>query len=191
MIIKNTYKYFGEIKKILDRISFENISKIVNVIHEAYIREGHIFIFGNGGSASTASHFACDLGKGVTFLNKDKNVKRFKVTSLTDNVATMTAWGNDTGYNQIFSEPLKGLICKNDVAIGISASGNSPNVINAIQLAKEHRAKTICLTAFGGGKLGLLADNSVIVDINRYDLAEDAHSIICHLITYHFQELLK
>lgn len=191
MIKQFSKTYFNEIKQILDKIPLKNIERIVNIIHNAYKKERHIFIMGNGGSAATASHFACDLGKGTLSPKGKKNIKRFKVTSLTDNVAVMTAWSNDLSYDNIFSEQLKNLISKEDVVIGISASGNSPNVLNAIELAREREAITIGLVGFDGGKLAKIADVSIIAKVNKYDIAEDIHLMLTHIITRYFLKTIN
>ncbi len=191
MIKKSTKKYFNELKKNLDKISIDDIEMAVDILHHAYSDNKHIFILGNGGSAATASHFACDLSKGTLAPKDNKKTKRFKVTSLTDNVATMTAWSNDINYNHIFSEQLKNLLSQGDVVIGISVSGNSPNVLNAIKLARGHKAKTIALTGFDGGKLAKISDVSLIARINKYDVAEDIHLTLSHIITRYFLETLN
>ena len=191
MIQQQAKNYFAEIKQILDSIDLKKIKQIVEMIHSAYKNNGHIFILGNGGSAATATHFACDLGKGTLRPKGGKKIKRFKVTSLADNVATMTAWGNDASYNHIFSEQLKNLLSPGDVVIGISASGNSPNVLNAIKLAKKQKAKTISLTGFDGGKLAKTSDVCIIASVNKYDIAEDIHLILSHIITRYFLETIN
>jgi len=191
MVQQHVKKYFAEIKQILDSIDLKKIEQIVEIIHSAYKNNSHIFILGNGGSAATASHFACDLGKGTLRPKVSKKIKRFKVTSLTDNVATMTAWSNDVGYNHIFSEQLKNLVNKGDIVIGISASGNSPNVLNAIKVAKNHKAITIGLTGFDGGTLAKISKISIIVKANKYDVVEDVHLILAHIITRYFLETIN
>lgn len=186
MIKQLTQSYFDEIKQILDEISLQEIEKITTILYNAYRKQKHIFIMGNGGSASTASHFACDLGKGTLSPKDTKKIKRFKVTSLTDNVATITAWSNDISYDQIFSEQLKNLLSPGDVVIGISASGNSPNVLKAIKFAKKTRAITVGLAGFDGGKLAKISDISLVARVNKYDIAEDIHLMLSHIITRYF-----
>ena len=191
-MIKNfTKNYFDELKKILDRISLKDIEKITDILRGAYKSDRHIFIIGNGGSAATASHFACDLGKGTLSPKGRKKIKRFKVTSLTDNVATMTAWSNDVHYDYIFSEQLKNLLTANDVVIALSVSGNSPNILNAVKLAKKCRAKTIGITGFDGGNLSKIANVSINAQTNKYDVAEDIHLILSHIITRYFFETIN
>lgn len=190
MIKQHTQSYLNEIKQVLDNISLEDIEKIVNIIHDAYQDNKHIFIMGNGGSAATASHFACDLGKGTLHPTDSRRIQRFKVTALTDNVALMTAWSNDSSYDNIFSEQLKNLLSEGDVVIGISASGNSRNILNAINVAKEYRAITIGFIGFDGGDLVEIVDASIVARVNRYDIAEDIHLMLTHIITRYFLELL-
>jgi len=191
MIKKLTKDYFNQVRQTLDEISLKEIEKIIEVIRRAYLKKKHIFIMGNGGSAATASHFACDLGKGTLRPKDEKKIKRFKVTSLTDNIASITAWGNDFNYDHVFSEQLKNLISPNDVVIGISASGNSPNILNAIELAKKYKAITIGLTGFNGGKLAQISDVAIVAKINKYDIAEDVHLILTHMITRYFLEKIN
>ncbi|MCK4539867.1 SIS domain-containing protein [Candidatus Parcubacteria bacterium] len=191
MIKETAKKYFSDLKKVIDELDLNILEKITEIIHDAYKNDKQIFIMGNGGSAATASHFACDLGKGTLLNNGQNNTKRFRVISLTDNVATMTAWGNDTDYSHIFSDQLKNLINSRDVVIGISASGNSPNVINAINLAKKHNAKTIGFAGFEGGELAKISDVAIVAKINRYDIAEDVHLVLGHLVTRYFKNTIN
>lgn len=183
--IKNFSKnYFKEIKKAIDSLDLANIQKIIKVLFEAYKKNKQIFILGDGGSASTASHFACDLGKGTLKNVYDNKEKRVRVVSLTDNVATITAFGNDLSFEDIFSQQLNNLVKKGDVVIGISGSGNSPNVIKAVRYAKRYGAKTIGFLGFKtGGKLSKLVDYKIIVQDNHYGRIENIHLMLAHLIS--------
>lgn len=184
--------YFGEINKIINQLSLEKIQKITEVIYDAYKNDKQIFIIGNGGSASTASHFACDLGKGPLKNFDDDQEKRFRVISLTDNVATMIAFANDLHFEDIFVQQLKNLLNPGDVVIGISASGNSANVVKGIEYAKRQGAKTIGFLGFRtGGKLAHLVDYEITAQDEHYGRSEDIHMIIVHLITNYFTELKK
>jgi D-sedoheptulose 7-phosphate isomerase len=187
--------YLNELNRIFDRLPLESIGQIVQVLEEVYHRRGQIFVIGNGGSAATASHMMNDLSKGTLGHNPDKQGSsgwpRFRAISLTDNVSLMTAWANDTDYNHIFSEPLKTLAQRDDVLIAISASGNSPNIIAAVEAAKAMGMKVIGLTGFGGGKLAGIADVSFIVPSDKYGPVEDIHMILDHIITSYFHEKLK
>ena len=150
--------YIAEIQKILDKSPVENIRKCIDLVMLTYKQNGQIFVMGNGGSASTASHIANDLGKGTAHLGH-----RPRVISLTDNVAAMTAWSNDACYEAVFIEQLKGLGNSGDLVTAISASGNSENVLRAIRYANAIGCRTIGWTGFGGGELAKLTDVSVIV----------------------------
>ena len=169
--------YISEIKGILDKSPVENIRKCIDLVMLTYNQNGQIFVMGNGGSASTASHIANDLGKGTAHLGH-----RPRVISLTDNVSTMTAWSNDACYEDVFVEQLKGLANPGDLVIGISASGNSENVLRAIRHANAIGCKTVGWTGFGGGQLAKLTDISVIVDSNEYGPVEDVHLMLNHIL---------
>ncbi len=191
--LKNFSKnYFKEVRKAVDKLDLEKIQKITEVIYDAYKNDKQIFIMGNGGSASTASHFACDLSKGTLQRVYDEKEKRFRVISLTDNVATIMALGNDLSFEDVFVQQLKNLVNKDDVVIGISGSGNSANVIKAIEYAKECGAKTIGFLGFKtGGKLHDLVDYEITVQDNHYGRIEDIHLILEHLITNNLAEIKK
>lgn len=176
--------YFKELNCALNQIDKDKIARITEIIYGAYKNDKQIFILGNGGSAATASHFACDLIKGTG--------KSFKAISLTDNVSVITAVGNDLSYEDIFYEQLKNLVNREDVVIGISASGNSPNVVKAIKIAKEMGAKTIGLLGFKtGGILHDLVDCEITIQDGHYGRVEDVHLILCHLTVNYLRELKK
>lgn len=178
MIKEFSLDYLNEIKNVLNDLPLEKFEEIVNLILNVYAEEHQIFIMGNGGSGSTASHFACDINKGVCFgLNK-----RFKVICLNDNIPTMLAYANDVSYADIFVEQLKNFLKPNDLVIGISASGNSENVLRAIRYANENGAETIGLTGFDGGKLATLAHTSLVVPANDMQKVEDVHLILTHML---------
>lgn len=175
--------YISEIQEILDKSPVENIQKCIDLVMLTYNQNGQIFVMGNGGSASTASHIANDLGKGTAHLGH-----RPRVISLTDNVSTMTAWSNDVCYEDVFVEQLKGLANPGDLVIGISASGNSENILRAIRHTNAIGCKTIGWTGFGGGQLAEMTDISVIVDSYEYGPVEDVHLIFNHILC---QSILK
>ena len=143
-----------------------------------------IFFFGNGGSASTASHFVVDIGKAT--IRGDG--KRFRCVALVDNVESVTAWANDTEYSRVFSEQLRGLAQPGDVAIGISGSGNSPNVLEAMRTARALGLATVGLTGMGGGKLKGLVDVPLVVPSNSMQHIEDVHLLVCHLLTAYLRD---
>ena len=179
-------KYIYDIKVLLEELDRKEISKAVDAIIQAYQNNKQIFIMGNGGSASTASHFACDLGKGTIVEGKN----RFRVMSLNDNMALITAFSNDYGYEHVFSEQLKNLVNEKDIVISISASGNSPNVIKGVEYAKEKGAILIGFTGFAGGKLREISDICIHINCNNYGQVEDLHMLLCHLISQSIKDII-
>ncbi len=171
--------YIDGVKSLLDEIPQNQIEEITEVILNAYRSGKNVFILGNGGSASTASHFACDLNKTIAVEGK----ARLKAMSLTDNVALMTAICNDINYDSVFKEPLVGFLNNGDVVICISASGNSPNVLEAARYAKSKRAVVIGFIGFDGGTLREIADNSIVLYSDDYGQVEGVHSVLTHLIS--------
>jgi D-sedoheptulose 7-phosphate isomerase len=165
--------------ELLQRIDLTLVSKLVEKLYEAYHEGRRVFIFGNGGSAATASHFAEDLAKGTV---KDLGVqKRLRVLSLTDSVPFISALGNDCGYETIFREQLVTNASPGDIAIAISGSGNSPNVVSAIKWARENGLYTVGLTGFNGGTLKGMVDLSLHSPVLDMEIAENTHTIVMHL----------
>jgi D-sedoheptulose 7-phosphate isomerase len=184
-------KYVDDFKKTIDLIDLNQVNKISEILAIAYKNGKSVFIIGNGGSASTASHFACDLGKGTLERHYDMAKKRFKAYSLTDNVALMTAYGNDIDYNNIFVQQLRNLIEKGDILIAITGSGNSENILRSIDLANKQGATTIGFLGFDGGKAKDLTDYSIIIKSNNYGIVEDMHLMIEHMICQSLKERIK
>lgn len=182
--------YFDSLKKGLDNLSRDQIGRVVNILLDAWKEGKQIFLIGNGGSASTASHFACDLGKGTLGRNYDDK-KRFKVISLADNIATLTAYGNDLSFEEIFAQQLRNLVAKDDVVIFITGSGNSENIVRAIEVAKENKAVTIGFLGFDGGKAKNMLDSYILFEDFHYGRVEDSHLIIEHLICSILREKIK
>lgn len=182
-------RYFNRIKILLDELDTAPVEKATQIIESAYSNESHIFLIGNGGSASTASHMANDFSKGIC----TNSQKRFKALSLTDNASFLTAISNDKGYEEIFADQLKVFLKKGDVVIGLSASGNSQNIINALQYAKAHGAKTIGFVGFDGGKMKGMADVCIHVKTQKglYGPVEDIHMILDHIISGYLNEKFK
>ncbi len=179
--------YFIELEQMLRDISQAHLQDILSLLEDAY-RNGHrIFIIGNGGSAATASHFALDLAKNTIM----PGAPRLKAISLTDHVPLITAWSNDTAYEHIFEEQLVNMIEPGDVVIGISTSGNSPNVINALNLAKKSCAATVGLLGAKGGLIKNLVDVYVLAPGQNIEQEEDAHMILAHIITRHMREVVR
>jgi D-sedoheptulose 7-phosphate isomerase len=183
--------YINGLKGVLDRLPLKPVNEIIQAIEQAQNERRQVFVIGNGGSAATASHMMNDLGKGTLGHKGDAPWPRLRVLALTDNVSLMTAWANDTDYDRIFSEPLKNLAQRGDLLIAISASGNSPNIIAAVQAAKDLGVTVIGLAGFGGGKLSKMADVSFVVPSDEYGPVEDAHMILDHIITSYLYEKLK
>lgn len=176
--------YIVELKHCLDVLDRKEIGKVIDLLLSAYKKNKKIFIMGNGGSAANASHMAADLGKGTLLRIYDEKEKRFRVLSLTDNVAYLTALANDLSYEDIFVQQLKNLLERGDFLIVLSGSGNSVNLIKAVKYAKKVGAKSIGFLGFkNGGKLASLVDLAIIVDSNSYGPCEDIQLILDHIIT--------
>lgn len=179
--------YCHELAAVTAAMPFDTLAHAADTLLECHRRGGTIFTLGNGGSAATASHFACDLAKGV----RVEGVPAFRVFPLTDNVPLLTAWGNDTSFEQIFAQQLTALVRPGDVVVAISASGNSPNVLAAVRVARAAGALTIALSGRDGGRLGPLADLTVHVPAETIEQIEDAHSIITHSLCVALRRRLR
>ena len=182
-------KYINTVTESFSNLDHNEILKLINILVEAYRKDRFVFVIGNGGSAANASHFAQDLAKGTKIKNDQK--KRIRALSLTDNLPFVTAQGNDEGYESIFVEQLKTYANKGDLLIAISGSGNSPNIIKAIEWANAEGITTIGITGFEGGKLKKLANHSVNVRLNDMCTSETIHSFIFHYIILELRERLK
>ena len=180
--------YIDYLSSVLNNISLTDIEKFVEVLLEARERESSIFFIGNGGSAATASHFANDIAIGTRTYEKP-----FRAISLCDNQAVITAIANDDGYEKIFSQQLQVLLKKQDVVVAISASGNSPNLLDAIDTAKKMNTITVGISAFDGGKMKEMVDISVHVPTEKgeYGPAEDSHMVLDHLISNYLMRLVR
>ena len=164
--------------QVMQALDVNAISDALNLLVETFEAERNIYIFGNGGSAATASHFANDFNKGVS----EHTEKKFRFICLNDNMATVMAIANDIGYEEIFRFQLKGRLAAGDLVIGISGSGNSPNVINAVEYAKAQGNKVIGITGYGGVKLKALSDISLHAHVDDMQITEDIHMIFDHLM---------
>ncbi len=176
--------YMQDLRSAMDSLDLGDIEKLISMAAEAREKGQNVFVFGNGGSAATSSHIAVDLGKGAS-LGREK---RFKVISLADNVPWMTALGNDIGYESVFAEQLKNFAKRGDLVVAISGSGNSPNVIRAVEYAKGVGCRTVGLTGSPGGKLRELADLPIVAKSSHMGRIEDMHLIIAHMFCYYFME---
>ena len=177
-------EYLTAQKAALDSIPAEAVSKLIQLLKTKLHGDHHIFVFGNGGSAANASHFATDLGKG----SSDKVGKRFRCLSLNDNVSWMSAIGNDYSYDDIFVRQLENYGRKGDLVIALSVSGNSPNVVKAVEWANKNGLETIGLCGGKRGGLAKIAKHPIVIDSTHYGRVEDAQMAICHMLCYAFIE---
>jgi D-sedoheptulose 7-phosphate isomerase len=171
-------QYFGDVKAVLDKVDLGAVNEAMKVIVSAYHKDATIYTFGNGGSATTASHFCCDFNKGIS----EEAGKKFRMICLNDNTATLMAIANDISYEEVFRFQLQGILREGDLVIGISGSGNSPNVLNAVRYAKERGNLTIGITGYDGGELMRLVDYRMHVPVNDMQIAEDVHMIFDHMM---------
>jgi D-sedoheptulose 7-phosphate isomerase len=177
-------QYKTELLKALDAIPLDKVSQAIDWFREARAAGRQIFVCGNGGSASTASHFVCDMVKGASYGREAK----FRILALTDSLATITAYGNDVGYDAVFVEQLRNFAQPGDLLMCISGSGNSPNVLRAMEYASSIGCRTIALTGRDGGKLGPMAHLNIQVAVPHMGRIEDGHYVVCHMIGYCFME---
>lgn len=173
-------KYIEMEKAALEALPVEDINQVMNVLEQARLDGRRIFICGNGGSASTASHFECDFNKGISY---DQDMK-YDFECLSDNVPMMMAIANDIGYDDVFLVPLKNKLKPKDVVIGISGSGNSENVVRALDYANGLGAETVALVGYDGGKLKKLAKYHVHVEIENMQITEDLHLVLDHMMMF-------
>jgi D-sedoheptulose 7-phosphate isomerase len=177
-------EYRAEVLKAIESLDLSKVEQAIAWIRQAREENRQIFTCGNGGSASTASHFVADMLKGASY----KRTKRFRITALTDSLATITAYANDVSYDCVFAEQLKNLASPGDVLISISGSGNSPNVLAATQYAREIGCRTIAMTGRDGGKLAQMAELNIGIGHPHMGRIEDLHLIVCHMIGYSFMD---
>jgi D-sedoheptulose 7-phosphate isomerase len=177
-------EYKAKLAHALDTLDMPSIGKAIEILQQAREQNRHIFVCGNGGSASTASHFACDMVKGASFQRE----KRFRIMALTDSLPTITAYSNDVHYDCVFVEQLKNFAQAGDVVMAISGSGNSANVVRALEYANSIGCETIALTGRDGGRLGPLAKLQIHVAEPHMGRIEDGHLIVCHMLCYYFME---
>ena len=197
--LKELESYRAREIEVFQKLNLENVNTIMNVLEEARESGKHIFICGNGGSAATASHYAGDFNKGVNMgllslgghssdgtsnTEKMKRIPLYNFECLSDNVPTMMAVSNDESYAECFRFPLSVKMIEGDVLIGISGSGNSENVVNAMKYAKENGGTTIAIEGYSGGKMKEMADYSIHVDVNDMQIAEDLHMVLDHMMMW-------
>jgi len=178
MIEELARDYITEESRTLGQLPLPAVRRVVEALRDAFARKAQIFVMGNGGSAATASHLACDINKGLGVGRE----KRFKMICLNDNIPTMLAYANDVSYGDVFVEQLRNFLRPHDVVIGISCSGNSENVIKAIEFAEARGAVAVGITGFNGGRLAQVARLSIVVPSHDMQVIEDAHLTICHML---------
>ena len=176
--------YVTELQRSINQLPKDRIVKVIDLLHSARLAGRQIFIMGNGGSASTATHFVCDLAKNT----RKVGWPHYKVIGLSDNMAIFSAYANDEGYENVFAQQLANLVMPEDIVIGISASGHSKNVLNAITLAKSQNATTIGFTGFDGGRLSSMVDINIHVNSNVIEHVEDIHLVLEHMIVKALRE---
>jgi D-sedoheptulose 7-phosphate isomerase len=174
--------YLAAIQHCLAALDVDEVTRFLSCLEQAYAEDRQVFIIGNGGSAATASHMACDLGKNLYPPASAGSVRRLRVSSLTDNVSLLTALANDCGYDQVFSQQLAIALQPGDLVVAISASGNSPNVLEALAFARARGARTAGLLGFDGGRARDLVDVAVIIGSRDYGHVEDLHLMLNHVV---------
>lgn len=179
--------YVSKLKETIDKLDRDKISALAEALHDACINDRHIYIFGNGGSAATASHFLCDINKDAS----NGREKRFRTVCLNDNIPVMMAFANDVHYDSVFVEQLKNYLKPGDVVIAISGSGNSKNIIKAVEYAKTKGHLVGGITGYDGGELGRLADIHINAKVNDMQISEDIHMIVVHLLAKCIKEKYK
>ena len=183
--MKNYFsQYKDHLLETIGQIDLQKVAQAAEWLQQARDAGQQIFVCGNGGSAATASHFVCDILKGASY-GRDR---RFRIMALTDNTPVLTAYANDISYEQVFVEQLKNFVHKDDLVIAISGSGNSPNVLAAVEYANGIGCRTIALTGKQGGKLGPLAHLNILVPEQHMGRIEDGHMIVCHMLGYYFMD---
>jgi D-sedoheptulose 7-phosphate isomerase len=180
-------QYFNDLAELVPQLPYSAISRIVSVFLDAFVEQRTVYVFGNGGSAASASHMMCDINKGASGLGA---FARPKVMALTDNASLISAWANDFGYERIFSEQLKTFVKPRDVAFAISTSGDSPNVLLALETAREYGALTVGMGGCQGGQMKALCDLCAIVPSDNVQLVEDLHQAMIHSIFVAVRESL-
>lgn len=177
---ENMKSYLKQEQEVLSNMPLDDINEVMNVLENARLSHKRIFICGNGGSASTASHLECDFNKGISY---DQNIK-YDIECLSDNVPMMMAIANDISYDDIFVIPLKNKLKPGDIVIGISGSGNSENVVRALEYANSIGADTIAFTGYDGGRLKEIAGHNIHIAIDNMQIVEDVHLILNHMMMF-------
>lgn len=177
---ERVHAWLEEMARVIEEIPVAEVEQALELLLDAYRGRHTVFVCGNGGSASTATHLACDFQKATIA----PGAARLRCFSLADNVASLTAWGNDVSFDEVFAQPLRSLAVAGDVLIVISASGNSPNILCVLSAAQELGVRTIGLLGCGGGRAGSLVDVAVVLQSRDYGWVESAHLVLEHVLTY-------
>jgi D-sedoheptulose 7-phosphate isomerase len=174
----------------LQNLPLEEIAKAINILQACYERDGRIYIFGNGGSLAIATHWVSDINKTIFSHHLEERSRRFQAIRLPSTESELTAWANDVGYDMVFKGPLQNYLQDGDVVIAISSSGNSANVVKAVDFAKKSHVPVIGLSGFDGGKLNELADAKILVASEKgaYEVVESIHGVVMHLIVKYFKD---
>lgn len=183
----SAHEYLNLVKSLVDSVDASTIDQFTNIIFDAWKNHRQVFVFGNGGSAAAASHYVTDFIKTSSVAGQHL----LRTYSLTDNIPMLTAIGNDIGYDQIFEYPLSAYAKPHDVAVAISGSGTSKNVVNACEWARANGLVVVSLTGFDGGKIGRLADLHINIPASNYGVVEDFHMLICHIVIQSLQTLIR
>ena len=182
--------FLNEAKETISTIDHGEIAKALQIFQAVYEREGRIYVFGNGGSLALATHWVSDFNKTVFSQDLTRPTKRFQAIRLPSTESELTAWANDVGYDMVFAGPLQNYLQDGDCIVAISSSGNSANIVKAVELAKSRHIPIVGLSGFDGGKLAEMADAKIVISTpkGRYDLVECLHDVILHLMTKYFQD---
>jgi len=177
-------EYRNKLKTALDSVDLNQVERLIEVFRKARDEDRQIFVCGNGGSAATANHLACDIVKGASY-GRDR---RFRIMALSEQIPTMTAYANDVGYEAVFAEQLENFAREGDVLLVLSGSGNSANIVKALETARRKGCFTVALTGRGGGKAGPMADLNINIAEDHMGRIEDAHMVVTHMVGYHFMD---
>lgn len=190
-ISRTAKEYIDDLIRLLKEIDKKELKKTEKLLTKTYERKGKVIVIGNGGSASTATHMACDLSKGVMGKGSDGYWPGFRAISLTDNTSVITAWSNDVSYELVYSEQLKNIGRKKDLLIAISSSGNSENILKAVDEARNIGMDVITISGFGGGKLAKIGDACLVTNHHEYGQVEDIQLVLDHIFSIHFYNKFK
>ena len=182
--------FSGRVISLLNDLPKKEIAKALNILQATYERDGRIYVFGNGGAFALGTHWGSEFNKTAFSHHIDEHSRRFQAIRLPTTEEELTAWANDVGFDMVFAGPLKNYIQDSDTVIAISSSGNSPNVVKAVELARSHKIPIIGISGFDGGKLNALSDAKILIrtDPGAYELVESVHGAILHLMTKYFKD---